>query len=101
MSLDDIKHAMPNTFAAKILATAITVAVSGGGGWLVSTTVNDHGAIFVLTEDIHNLVSVVRDSKGDTDSALNRLVNIQEAQDREISRLEQAVRDRMKIEVAP
>lgn len=101
MSLEDLKHAVSGNLPTKIFVTVLTAGISGGGGWLVSTTVNDHSAISALTEDVHNLVGAVRDSKGSADSAIGRIVNIQEQQDREISRLEQAMRDSLKADFPP
>ena len=101
MSLDDIKHAMPNSLSGKMLTAALTIGVSTCGGWIINTTFTDHSSIAVLTEDVHNLVGVVKDSKSDTDSEIGRLVNIQERQEGELARIEQAMRDRMKTEVGP
>ena len=99
MSLDDIKHAMPNSLSGKLVATVLTACISGGGTWMISTTVADHSAISVLAEDIHNLIAEDRYSKTDTDAEISRVVSIQEKQTGEISRLEQAVQDGLKIQM--
>lgn len=80
--------------AARVLVGLALTGSAGGIGWLVSTT-NEHTAqLSEIKADIRNLGSLERDSRLNTDSAISRIVDVQEQEDKEIAALQQAMRDR-------
>ena len=102
MSFDDLKRGLlPIGSGGKILQAIQTAAVIGLGGWMASTVSSDHYAISSMASDINHLVTTVRDDHQTTDNEIGRLVNIQEDQEREIARLQQAMSDRLKADFPP
>lgn len=97
MSFIDFYHGLVTDVTKKVVLGAVGLMITGsasGIGWLISTTNEHTKQLTALTEDIHNLVEVETDFRNHTDSDIGKIVNVQEQQDREISALQQAMRDR-------